>query len=150
MPNEGSTKTLPAGNQHSLPIIIPSAPDIKKNTLWKHPVDLFVVECCSRSKPPAAGQSESWEDAIACTKVSVRPKVVLESWDVRCNTWAHGPTEKASITWWSQLGYATRIKFIRRINVGGSINRFRLLIARVTSSDVDKWEWPEYAETVQA
>ena len=78
--------------------VLYQAPDISHNVLWKNPVDLFVIECCSRYKPPPPNQPERWEVVVSKTKVDAWPKVVLESWDVRCNTWANGPTEKGSIT----------------------------------------------------
>ena len=132
------------------PKVFTMAPEIKTDILWRHPVDLFVVECCSRKTPPAAHTPERWEAAVANAKPSVRPKVVLESWDAKCNTWAHGPTEKGSVTRWTELGYSTRIKFVRCIDIGGAVNQFRLLVARVISSDAEKWIWPEYEELLQA
>ena len=87
--------------------------------------------------------------AVLKARPSVRPKVILESWDVRCNTWAHGPTEKGSVTRWSELGYTTRIKFVRCVDVGGAVNQFRLFVARVISADIDKWNWPKYEELSQ-
>ena len=72
-------------DQHH-PLVFQTAPDIKKNILWKHPVDLFVVECCSRTTPPPPDHPEQWERAVSEAKIEVRPKVILESWDVRSNT----------------------------------------------------------------
>ena len=132
------------------PLVFETAPDIKKNVLWKHPVDLFVIECCSQTAPPPPDHPEQWERAVSEAKVGVRPKVILECWNVRSNTWSNGPTEKASVTRWQQLGYTTRVKFVRCIDVGGAINQFRLLVARVISSDIHKWVWPQYQETTRA
>ena len=121
------------------PMVFTTAPEIKSDILWRHPVDLFVVECCSRNKPPPPHQPERWELAVSKARRNLRPKVILESWNVKCNTWAHGPTEKGSITRWSDLGYTTRIKFVRCVDVGGAVDQFRLLVARVISTDIDKW-----------
>ena len=68
-------------------IVIEIFPHFPVDVLWKHPVDLLVVECCSRTKPSKKGHdSEHWEKAVAQTRVKSRPKVVLESWNIRCNT----------------------------------------------------------------
>ena len=75
-----------------------SAPQFPQKILQKHQVDLLVIECCTRTKPPKANVPDSWEDAILNTKIQSRPKVVLESWGTICNTWPYGPTTKGCIT----------------------------------------------------
>jgi len=123
-----------------------SAPQFPQRILWKHQVDLLVIECCTRTKPPKADVPFSWEDAISITKIQSRPKVVLESWGTICNTWAHGPTTKGCITRWEKLGYVTRIKFVSCTDIGGSLDQYRILIARVRNEDSAKWVWPSCSE----
>ena len=109
-----------------------------------NPVDSLVVERCSVEKAPSASYIHPWETAIAATKEPLRPKVVLESWNPICNTWANGPTEKGCITRWKKLGYQTRIKLIRCIDVGGSLNQTRLFVARTKSEYSNNWFWPSF------
>ena len=71
-------------------------PRISPSFLTANSVDLLVVECCS-AKKSFQGASH-WEMALKETKSVFRPKVILESWDPRSNTWIRGPTDKTCIT----------------------------------------------------
>ena len=123
-----------------------SAPQFPQKILRKHQVDLLVIECCTRTRPPQANVPDSWEVAVSNTRVELRPKVVLESWSTICNTWSNGPTAKGCITRWEKLGYVTRIKFVSCTDIGGSLNQYRIMIARVCNSDSAKWIWPSCSE----
>ena len=63
-----------------------SAPQFPQKILWKHQVDLLVIECCTRTKP---------------------------SWSTLCNTWPYGPTTKGCITRWEKLGLCNTNKMFQ-------------------------------------
>ena len=130
-------------------LVIKKFPHFPIDVLWKHPVDLLVVECCSRTKPPRKGDdSEHWEKAVTKTRINCRPKVVLESWNIRCNTWNNSPTSKGSTTRCNKLGYNTRVKFVSCAEVGGSVEQYCIMIARVQTAHASKWSWPSTSENV--
>ena len=115
--------------QETAATVTTNFPGLQPSFLTAHPVDLFVVECCSFKRPPK--NVPHWEAAVDNTKQSSRPKVVLESWDPRCNTWIRGPTDKSCITRWSKLGYETRTKLVSCTKVGGALEQIRLIVAQV-------------------
>ena len=52
-------KTGRADGSAPTPLVLHTAPDISHNVLWKNPVDLFVVECCSRyNRLPRTNRSD--------------------------------------------------------------------------------------------
>ena len=101
-------------------------PGLPPSFLAINPVDLFVVECCFAKGPPK--NVPHWETAVENTKLTSRPKVVLENWDPRCNIWILGPTDKSCITRWSKMGYKTRTKLVSCTKVGGALEQFRLMV----------------------
>ena len=125
------------------PLIHYGIPNIPSRLLNKHPVDLLVVDRSGlKNQAPKAHYVFPWETSVNHTKLSNRPKVIVESWNPICNTWQHGPTEKGCITRWETLGYKTRMKIVDCTCVGGAIRQARLLVARVGKDHVDKWIWP--------
>ena len=73
--------------------VISKFPRLPSSFLAINSVDPFVVECCSAKKPQSG--VPRWETAVEQKKSTSRPKVVLKSWDARCNTWTQGPMYKA-------------------------------------------------------
>ena len=72
-------KCLDGMGATTTPKVFTMAPEIKTDILWRHPVNHFIVECCSQKIPPAAHTPERWEIAVANVKQSMSPKVMLES-----------------------------------------------------------------------
>ena len=126
--------------------VITKFPSIHSSILPKHQMDLLVVEYCSRTRSKNNDSPEAWETAIAEANAKSKPKVVLESWNARCNTWSHGPTATGCNTRWSKMGYETRVKFVSCTDVGGALEQFRILIARVQKCHASKWVWPSIPE----
>ena len=127
-------------------IIINGCPNFPSKLLNQHPVDLLVVERCSQLKSLPVGKRFSWESAVNKTHPTNRPQVVLESWLPIRATWTRGPTDKCAVTRWSNLGYDTRLKMLRGLDVGGATRHNRIMVVRILKHLAHKWEWPALPE----
>jgi hypothetical protein len=101
-----------------------------------NPVDLLVIERDALVKPSSLGRPERWEDMIDATPVSSRPKMVSESWPNVAVTWASGPSGKAYVTRWTKRGYATTMRLVSAVQVGGAVAQTRFLVTRTASGEV--------------
>ena len=112
------------------------------NTLLsKSPVDLLIVERGFSTKPPVNYERDTWEKIISKTKLSQRPRIVLETWPPDAQLWTRGPTCKNTTTRWHEMEYTTRCKRVNALKVGGAINQARLLVARVRKDWSHLWVW---------
>jgi hypothetical protein len=104
--------------------------------LKANPVDLLVIERGALVKPSSLSRPERWEDMIDATPVSSRPKMVFESWPGVAVTWASGPSGKAYVTRWTKRGYATTMRSVSAVQVGGAVAQTRFLVTRTASGEV--------------
>ena len=101
---------------------------LPKNLLYKHPVDLLVIERSSDLKDPPFDHVFPWERSITQTKTDHRPKVILECWDPKAINWDNGPTTKGCFARCSQQGYDSSLKYLHVLEVGSATNHHRLLV----------------------
>ena len=80
-----------------------------QRVLNQTPVDLFLVEADTTAKIKTTPQEDHWEKVIKNTKVSNRPKLVMEAWPGHVISWEYGPAGKSSRVRWEEMGYDTRI-----------------------------------------
>ena len=116
---------------------------LSKNLLYKHPVDLLVVEQSSDLKDPPVAHVFPWETTITQTKRDHQPKVILECWNPKAINWENGPTTKGCFARWSQQGYDSSLKHLHGLEVGSATNHHRLMVVRVQKDLVSQWKWPE-------
>ena len=98
-------------------------PNFPKQFLNHFPVDLLVVECCSRTNSTIRGTEEPWERAIAETEIDNRPLLIVESWAPNAVIGTTGPDAKIYSTRWKTRGYRTHIQFIPCKTIGCSIKQ---------------------------
>jgi hypothetical protein len=115
------------------------------NLLDKHPVDILVID--QGDYTPSTSNSciprnERWKDLVMQTSPHHRPQLILESWPDHATSWTWGPMAKGRKAQWLELGYHSRYTLLNTLHCQGALDQKRLLIARVTSSHNDQWEWP--------
>ena len=116
-------------------------PNFPKQFLNHFPVDLLVVECCSRTNSTIRGTEEPWERAIAETEIDNRPLLIVESWAPNAVIGTTGPDAKIYSTRWKTRGYRTHIQFIPCETIGGSIKQDRTWIVRERLPIPEAWSW---------
>ena len=106
-------------------------------------MDLLVVERGHILQALKKPQVEEWENLVKFPSPSLRPTMVVESWNPEAPTWSHGPVSKGTITRWKELGYETRCRRIGATQVGGAISQTKLLVLQLGPSVEKRWEWPD-------
>ena len=123
----------------SAPFVVNGCPCFPRKLLDQHPVDLLVIERSSHQKSLRAGMTYPWESAVAKTKPSNRPQVVLECWGTSCTTWDRGPVTKDCFTRWSAMGYVSSLKLLRGLDVGSAIRYNQVMVVQIKKELEHRW-----------
>ena len=118
---------------------------LKSDYLNKSPVDLLVVDRGHLGTGPGNQYHRAfpWEQMVARTLKTSRPKVVLESWPTTVGLWERGPMDKGCRTRWPNLGYESQCCHKRANDIGGAIDQSRVLIVRVQKDLAPGWKWDD-------
>jgi hypothetical protein len=111
------------------------------NLLNKTPVDLLVIETAAKAWNLNKNPELRWEALVHNAKRDNWPQYVMENWLPQAQLRELGPSGKAAVTRWRELGYYTRVKFIDAQYYGGSIVLPQLMVVREHGLTGSKWRW---------
>jgi hypothetical protein len=107
-------------------------------TLHENPVDFLIIGASNRHPTDNA-----WLQMVAQCSTTSCPRLIVELWSPRDILYEEGPMSKPVLVKWAAQGYFSHVKLINSIEVGGSVDQQRLLVARVYKGVKEGWSWPE-------
>jgi hypothetical protein len=82
-----------------------------------------------------------WEVLVRRAKHDNRPQYVLENWLPHAQLREFGPSGKAAVTRWKDLGYHTQVKLIDAKYYGGAIVQPRFIVVHEHGQTESRWQW---------